>query len=82
MVITILEAQVQSEHVADLKAAFTKHTSVVPDSIVQSYLAQSRDDRAVWRTAEDLAAMRASGETPTGVVIFPGRRREAKLIGV
>jgi hypothetical protein len=76
MVITMLEAEVPAAMHGTLVDSYARHTRTVPESIVQSYLAQSRTDAklwriiTVWRTAEDLAQMRASGETPTGIQIF------------
>lgn len=77
MVLTVLEARVHPERVADLLRAFEEsRTSPVPPFLVRSFLVRSVQDRDVWRiltvfrSREDLDAMRASGETPRGVAMF------------
>jgi hypothetical protein len=77
MVLTVLEARVQAERVADLLRAFEEsRTSPVPPFLVRSFLLRSAQDGDVWRimtvfrSREDLDAMRASGQTPRGVAMF------------
>lgn len=76
MVITVLEAVVPEEHWQKLQAIYTKLTGEVPAEILNSFLVQDQKDKRVWRILTvwkdqgSLDAMRASGETPTGVVIF------------
>lgn len=75
-VITILEADVKEELWEKLAQAYDAKTTEVPEYVLQSYLAQSQSDPTswrivtAWRSQEDLDAMRQSGETPTGVLIF------------
>ncbi len=76
MVITVLEARIEASMYDQLQKAYREHTGMVPDSIVQSYLIQDQSDQnrwqilTIWRSVKDLVTMRASGETPTGVLIF------------
>ena len=77
MVLTVLEARVQTDRVRDLKSAFEETKALpIPPFIVQSMLVRSDQDPDVWRittvfrSREDLAAMRASGQTPRGVAMF------------
>lgn len=76
MVLTILEAAVQPERWETLTRAYHDDTREIPDFIVQSYLIQSQAESTtwriitVWRSQADLDALRNSGETPTGVLIF------------
>src|SRR5687768_9838351 len=85
MVITMLQANVLPERVADLERAYRERTTELPPEIVESFLV--RDARepfvfeivTVWRDREALEAMRASGVTPTGVQIFRAAAAEPKL---
>jgi len=76
MVITILEAEVRQELREKLKRVYHDKTRTLPEHIIQSYLGQSQSNPTtwriltVWRSQADLDAMRSSGETPTGVLIF------------
>lgn len=77
MVLTVLEARVQSDRVPDLLRAFEEtRASALPPFIVRSLLVRSDQDQEVWRimtvfrSREDLDAMRASGQTPRGVAMF------------
>lgn len=77
MVLTVLEACVHPDRVPDLLRAYEEtRTSPVPPFIVRSYLLRSAQDPQTWRimtifrSRQDLEAMRASGETPRGVVMF------------
>jgi hypothetical protein len=76
-VLTILEARVATDRVGDLRRAFeATRTAPIPPFILRSFLVQSTQDPDVWRiltlfrSREDLDAMRASGETPRGVAMF------------
>jgi hypothetical protein len=85
MVITVLEAQVEAERHNKLRDAYRKRTKVVPESIVRSFLVQDTSHAntwqiiTIWGSAADLAAMRSSGETPTGVIAFNEAGASPKL---
>ena len=77
MVLTVLEASVPHDRVADLLRAFEEtRNSPIPPFIVRSFLLRSDQDPDLWRimtvfrSRQDLEAMRASGETPRGVAMF------------
>lgn len=75
MVITILEAQVESEQWEAFKRTFEASTMQLPPSIRETYLIQAHDQKlwrivTVWRSREALNEMRASGQTPEGVRMF------------
>jgi hypothetical protein len=86
MVMTILEAQVAPERWDALRRSYEARARL-PDSgaIVESFLIQGTDDIGtwrivtVWRDREALEAMRGSGETPTGVLIFRDADAEPRL---
>ena len=76
MVVTILEAVVPAEHVADLQAAFTTAAKgPLPAGLVRSHLLCASGDGTRWRLETlwtnrgALDAMRQSG-TPAGVRMF------------
>jgi quinol monooxygenase YgiN len=86
MVMTILEAQVAPERWDALRTSYEARARL-PDSgaIVESFLVQGTDDGrtwrivTVWRDQEALDAMRGSGETPAGVLIFRDADAEPRL---
>lgn len=86
MVMTILEAQVAPERWDALRTSYETRARL-PESgvIVESFLIQSTEDESVWRIVtlwrdrEALDAMRGSGETPTGVLIFRDADAEPRL---
>jgi hypothetical protein len=86
MVMTILEAQVAPERWDLLRKSYEARARL-PESgaIVESFLIQGTDDAStwrivtVWRDREALDAMRGSGETPTGVLIFGDADAEPRL---
>jgi hypothetical protein len=86
MVMTMLEAQVAPEQWEALRASY--HTRArLPESgaLVESFLIQGTDDAGnwrivtVWRDREALDAMRSSGETPVGVLVFRDAGAEPRL---
>jgi hypothetical protein len=86
MVLTILEATVAPDRAADLIAAFKgaeKHG--VPPGLVRSNLISAAADPTVWRietlwaSREALTAMRQSGATPAGILMFRAAGSEPKL---
>jgi quinol monooxygenase YgiN len=76
MVMTILEARVERQNWQTLETVFSEATKQLDPGLVQTFLARSKADEAVWRiislweSQEALNAMRQSGETPRGVLIF------------
>lgn len=89
MVITVLEARVVPERWADLLVAYrdpaTRATLGGPMGPLESFLTQSRTDPnqwrivTVWDSQETLDRLRASGETPRGVMIFRAAGAEPTL---
>jgi quinol monooxygenase YgiN len=86
MVMTILEAQVAPTRWDALRESYEARARL-PESgaIAESFLVQSDDDPntwrivTIWRDREALNAMRSSGETPTGVLIFRDADAEPRL---
>ena len=85
MVIKILEAQVTPEKVALLEAAFKQGIENIDNGIEQTFLLRGSKDAGqwrivtVWQSREALDAMRRSGETPRGVVMFRAADAEPAL---
>ena len=86
MVMTMLEAQVPPERWDDLRASYEARARL-PESgaILESFLIQGTENTSVWRIVtvwrdrEALEAMRSSGETPTGVLIFRDAEAQPRL---
>jgi quinol monooxygenase YgiN len=86
MVMTILEAQVAAARWDALHESYDARARL-PESgaIVESFLVQSDEAPntwrivTVWRDREALDAVRSSGETPTGVLIFRDADAEPRL---
>lgn len=83
---TVLEARVAPERWEALRASYAERVRLSEDSpVVESFLVQADDDPeiwrivTVWRDRESLEVMRASGETPTGVLIFRDADAEPRL---
>lgn len=76
MVITILEGQVPEGKQAILKSAYSAAISKLDTGIIETFLIQDSKDNNLWRIVtiwkdqEALDAMRNSGETPKGILIF------------
>ena len=76
MVITVLEAVVPVDRHDDVERVFREGMRELPDAIVESFLTRDTKDSSrfrlatVWRSAEALEAMRASGVKPKGVQMF------------
>ena len=85
MVITILEAQVAPEKASSLEAAYKQAIEHLDAGIVQTFLIQNSNDPTVWQivthweSREALDAMRRTGETPRGVLIFRAVDAEPRL---
>jgi quinol monooxygenase YgiN len=86
MVMTMLEAQVAPERWEALRASYDTRARL-PESgaIVESFLIQGADDAGtwrivtVWRDRDALDAMRSSGETPAGVLVFRDAGADPRL---
>jgi heme-degrading monooxygenase HmoA len=77
MVVTILEGTVPEAQRITLADAYDSLSKADrPPGLVESFLLQATDDKTLWRlctiweSTESLQKMRASGKTPTGVLIF------------
>jgi quinol monooxygenase YgiN len=76
MVMTILEAHIDPEERAAFQAAYEAGTSKLLPGMVRTYLVRSNTDpnlwrmMAVWNSPEAVNQMRASGQTPPGVLMF------------
>lgn len=76
MVTTVLEARVAPEQWATLESTYREAIKALDTGIVQTSLLQEQKDAQVWQIATvwesrgALEAMRASGQTPRGVLIF------------
>jgi quinol monooxygenase YgiN len=84
MVLTILEATVPPDRVADLQAAFRAAAAQVPPGFIRSHLVSAAADpgrwriETLWRSRDALAAMRQAG-TPAGVLMFRSAGAEPAL---
>jgi len=82
MVMTILEAHVSEENWAVLEKAYKQAIQQEEPGLVQTFLIHNSRETdlwrilTVWRSQEALDAMRKSGQTPTGVLIFQAARAE------
>lgn len=71
-----LEARVPSERWESLRAAYGTRASRLPPEILESMLVQDATHPEIWRiltlwrSHAALNGMRASGTTPTGILIF------------
>lgn len=76
MVMTVLEAKVPAQRLADVERVFREGMSPLPPEIVESYLVRDTKDPSlfrlttVWQSMEALQAMRRSGAKPKGVQMF------------
>ena len=76
MVMTVLEARVPADRLAEVEKVFREGMSPLPAEIVESFLVRDTKDSGlfrlttIWRSLEDLQAMRASGVKPKGVQMF------------
>ena len=82
---TILEAHVSKENWSVLEQAYELGAQYRDAGLVQSFLIHSSKDAelwrilTVWRSQEALAEMRASGDTPRGVLMFRAAKAEPVL---
>lgn len=76
MVITVLEAQVAPEKASALEATYKHAVEHLDTGIVQTFLIRSSQESSLWQivtqweSREALEAMRQTGQTPRGVLIF------------
>jgi quinol monooxygenase YgiN len=84
MVLTVLEATVTPERVADLRAAYLAAGSELPPGLLRSELLCAVNDgtrwriQSLWASRAALDAMRHSG-TPAGVLMFRAAGAEPTL---
>ncbi len=75
-VMTILESHVAQDKQAALQAAFASAIKQLEPGLEETFLARGSADptlwriMTIWRDREALDAMRGSGKTPTGILIF------------
>lgn len=85
MVMSVLEARIPPANWDALRQAYETRARELPPQILESFLAQSSTDSAlwrimtVWRSREALEQVRQSAETPTGVLIFRDAGAEPSL---
>jgi heme-degrading monooxygenase HmoA len=85
MVVTILEARVAPDKAAILEAAYKQGIEQLDAGITQTFLLRGSNDPSVWRivtvwqSRDALEAMRRSGETPRGVLMFRAADAEPML---
>ncbi len=85
MVITVLEAHVAAEKAAVLQETYRSSVDRLDAGIVETFLLHSAKDAelwqivTVWESRAALDAMRQSGETPRGVLIFRAAGAEPAL---
>ena len=85
MVITILEAHVAADKSEALERAYKEGIMELEPGILQTFLLYGVADASlwrivtVWRSREALDAMRQSGQTPRGVLMFRAAEAEPTL---
>jgi hypothetical protein len=85
MVLTILEARVETDKQAIMERTYRARTHPLPPSIIETRLTRSSSDASVWRIntlwrpREALDEMRRSPEVPVGVQIFRAAAAEPLL---
>jgi len=84
-VMTVLEAEVAAERVGALETAYRDAITQLDAGIERTFLARDAKNPHVWRiitlwaSREALVAMRQSGETPKGVLMFRAAGAEPTL---
>ncbi len=84
-VMTILESHVAPDKQPALQTAFASAINQLEPGLEETFLVRSNTDRTlwrimtVWRDREALDAMRATGKTPTGILIFREAGAEPSL---
>lgn len=90
MVITILEAGIPSDRLANAEVVFREGMKELPDEIIESFFVRDENHSnrfrlvTVWRSMEALLAMRQSGVKPKGVQMFEevGAKPELSIFDV
>ena len=76
MLMTVLEARVPANRLAEVDAVFREGMKGLPEEIVETFLVRDREDPSlfrlttIWKSMEALLAMRNSGVRPKGVLMF------------
>ena len=83
MIVSFVEGKVQPDQIDVLVQAYRDLLAAgLPDAIRATYLVQAADDAAlwrivtIWRSREDLQAMRASTPVPPAVQVFRSAKAE------
>ncbi len=85
MVLTMLDAKVDEKYWQILQSTYETMTKTLPPKIKSSYLVQEQNDKTVWKiltfweSQASLDAMRESGTTPTGMLIFKAAKSKPSL---
>jgi heme-degrading monooxygenase HmoA len=85
MIVTVLEARVAADKWNALTEAYEKALTALDPGIEETFLAHGLADPAVWsiftvwRDRNALNAIRDSGETPRGILIFRSADAEPTL---
>ena len=85
MVMTVLEAHVAGDRIADLERAYREGAATLPPDIVETFLVRDANDETVfrivtvWTSRQALDKMRASKEKPKGVQMFESAGATPKL---
>jgi len=86
MILTTLEARIESEKWNTLKEAYEKvDRQSLPESLLSSHLVQDENDANVWRiitlwrSREDMDAYRKSVEVPAWFLVFRAAGSEPTL---
>jgi quinol monooxygenase YgiN len=85
VVMTILEARVSQDNWPALEQAYQEGIQHRDAGLVQTFLVQNAKEPELWRiittwaSQEALDAMRQSGETPRGVLMFRSAQAEPAL---
>ena len=76
MIMTVLEAHVPADQLPNVERVFREGMRPLPPEIVQTFLVRDANDPSlfrlttVWRSMEELRAMRQSGVKPKGIQMF------------
>ena len=76
MVLTVLEANVAPDRIADLEQAYKEGASELPPDIIETFLVRDSNEPTLfriitlWKSWEALHGVRSSGVKPKGVQMF------------
>jgi heme-degrading monooxygenase HmoA len=85
MIMTILEGRVAKENWQTLEQAYKEASEHTEPGLLRSYLIHALKEAdlwqilTIWSSREALEAMRQSGETPRGVLMFRSAQCEPRL---